>query len=120
MPDNVTSQLIFMQDGAPPHIYRPVKQLLTNFFGPRIISRHFPDQWPPRSPDMNPLDYWLWGYLKSKVFLQAPRTTEELKEAIRKEISKINANQLTNAVQHFKDRVSAVVENKGGHFEHLM
>ncbi|GBN75512.1 hypothetical protein AVEN_168917-1 [Araneus ventricosus] len=38
---------IFMQDGAPPHIATPVKQLLNLYFGnDRIISPHFPTAWP--------------------------------------------------------------------------
>ncbi|GBM38221.1 hypothetical protein AVEN_8282-1 [Araneus ventricosus] len=60
---------IFMQDGTPPHIATPVKQLLNLHFGnDRIISRHFPTAWPPRSPDLNPCDFWLWGYLKDVVY----------------------------------------------------
>lgn len=55
----------FMQDGATPHVCLPVRQLLREHFGNRIISRHFEMEWPPRSPDLNPLDFWLWGYLKS-------------------------------------------------------
>ncbi|GBM36494.1 hypothetical protein AVEN_249684-1 [Araneus ventricosus] len=60
---------IFMQDGAPTHIATPVKQLLNlNFGNDRIISRHFPTAWPPRSPDLNPCVFWLRGYLKDVVY----------------------------------------------------
>ncbi|GBN03483.1 hypothetical protein AVEN_146126-1 [Araneus ventricosus] len=59
---------IFMQNGAPPHIATPVKQLLNMHFGiDRIIIRHFPTAWSPRSPDLNPCDFWLWDYLKGVV-----------------------------------------------------
>ncbi|GBM42445.1 hypothetical protein AVEN_139882-1 [Araneus ventricosus] len=58
---------ICMQDGAPQHIATPVKQLLNLHFGnDRIISRHFATAWPPRSPDLNPCDFWLswlWNML---------------------------------------------------------
>ncbi|GBN90917.1 hypothetical protein AVEN_239312-1, partial [Araneus ventricosus] len=54
-----------MQDGAPPHIAATVKQLLNLHFGNgRIISRHFLTAWPPRSPDLNPCDFWLWRLTK--------------------------------------------------------
>ncbi|GBN77327.1 hypothetical protein AVEN_215415-1 [Araneus ventricosus] len=60
---------IFMQDGAPLHIATPVKQLLNLHFGnDRITGRHFPTAWPPRSPYLNPCDFWLWGYLKDVVY----------------------------------------------------
>ncbi|GFV60007.1 uncharacterized protein TNCV_1401151 [Trichonephila clavipes] len=59
----------FMQDGALPHIANPVKQLLKGHFGnARVISHHFLTVSPPRSPDLNPCDFWLWGYLKELRF----------------------------------------------------
>ncbi|GFW42081.1 uncharacterized protein TNCV_1905391 [Trichonephila clavipes] len=63
---HLLERTIFMQDGAPPHIARRVKDLLRKSFGDdRVLSRHFHHAWPPRSPDLSPCDYWLWGYLKS-------------------------------------------------------
>ncbi|GBL95165.1 hypothetical protein AVEN_110553-1 [Araneus ventricosus] len=60
---------IFMQDGAPLHITTPLKQLLNLHFGnDRIIRHHFQIAWPPRSPDLNPYDFWLWGYLNDVVY----------------------------------------------------
>lgn len=120
LPEEEQQLIIFQQDGAPPHIFRPVKDILREFFGPRIISRHFPEQWPPRSPDLSPLDYWLWGYLKSRVFAHGPETLEALKDAIKEEISLISPEQLRQAVEHFAVRVSAVIEQNGGHFEHFL
>ena len=55
---------VFMQDGAPPHIVHGVTRLLRN----RIISRSFQNVRPPRSPDLNPCDFWLWGYLSDRVY----------------------------------------------------
>ncbi|UYV74075.1 hypothetical protein LAZ67_11002039 [Cordylochernes scorpioides] len=58
------SEITFMQDGGPPHISRGAKQLLKDTFGEdRVISRHFIHQWPSRSPDLTPCDFWLWGNL---------------------------------------------------------
>ncbi|KAJ4426159.1 hypothetical protein ANN_26968 [Periplaneta americana] len=74
--------IIFMQDGAPPHTFIPGKQLITQMFGDRVISRHFPKMWHPRSPDCNPADFWLWGYLKERVFLTHPTTLLQLKQDI--------------------------------------
>ncbi|GFT30796.1 uncharacterized protein TNCV_759671 [Trichonephila clavipes] len=39
--------------------------LLKDTFGDRLISRFGPVNWPPRSCDLTPLDYFLWGYVKS-------------------------------------------------------
>ncbi|GFT34964.1 uncharacterized protein TNCV_786771 [Trichonephila clavipes] len=57
---HLLERTIFMQDGAPPHIARRVKDLLRRSFGDdRVLSRHFHHAWPPRSPDLSPCDYWL-------------------------------------------------------------
>ncbi|GBN32887.1 hypothetical protein AVEN_178973-1 [Araneus ventricosus] len=61
---------ILIQDGAPSHIATPVKHLWYLHFGnDRIISRHFQAAWPPRSLDLIPCDFWLWGYLKDVVYV---------------------------------------------------
>ncbi|UYV66086.1 hypothetical protein LAZ67_4000132 [Cordylochernes scorpioides] len=58
----VLNEITFMKDGGPPHISRGAKQLPKDTFGEnRVISRHFIYQSPPRSPDLTPCDFWLWG-----------------------------------------------------------
>ncbi|GBL93848.1 hypothetical protein AVEN_153614-1 [Araneus ventricosus] len=57
------------KDGASPHIAGPVQALLRAHSGDvRVISRSFLTAWPPRSPDLNPCDFWLWGFLKDRVY----------------------------------------------------
>ncbi|GFU85740.1 transposase [Trichonephila clavipes] len=55
----------FQQDGATCHTARATIDLLKDTFGDRLISRFGPVNWPPRSCDLTPLDYFLWGYVKS-------------------------------------------------------
>ncbi|KAJ4441337.1 hypothetical protein ANN_11192 [Periplaneta americana] len=57
----------------------------------------------PKSPDMNPADYWLWGYLKEKVFLSRPTTREELKQSISDVIENILRNVLSSAVYSIEE-----------------
>ncbi|GFY08963.1 putative DD41D transposase [Trichonephila clavipes] len=61
-------ELRFQQDGATCHTTRATINLLTDTFGDRLISRFGPVNWPPRSCDLTPLDYFLWGYVKSLVY----------------------------------------------------
>ncbi|GBN54214.1 hypothetical protein AVEN_55877-1 [Araneus ventricosus] len=59
--------IIFMLDGAPPHIDRHVKQLLRQHFtDSRVISRHFPTAWSSHSPDINPLRLLVVGFPEGK------------------------------------------------------
>ncbi|GFU44592.1 hypothetical protein TNCV_1506961 [Trichonephila clavipes] len=47
------------------HTARATIDLLKDTLGDRLISRFGPVNWPPRSCDLTPLDYFLWGYVKS-------------------------------------------------------
>ena len=67
-------QLWFQQDGATAHTARPTMALLREFFGDRIISRFSDFGWPPRSSDLTAPDFFLWGYLKGKMYANKPRT----------------------------------------------
>ena len=55
----------FQKDGATAHTSGRSMHLLKEFFGDCIISK---DVWPPRSPDLNPSDFHLWGAAKSAVY----------------------------------------------------
>ncbi|GFW86069.1 putative DD41D transposase [Trichonephila clavipes] len=61
-------ELRFQQDGATCHTARATIDLLKDTFGDRLISRFGPVNWPPRSCDLTPLDYFLWGYVKSLIY----------------------------------------------------
>ncbi|GFT13763.1 putative transposable element [Trichonephila clavipes] len=56
-------ELWFQQDGATYHTARATIDLLKDTFGDYLISRFGPVNWPPRSCDLTPLDYFLWGYV---------------------------------------------------------
>ncbi|GFX43387.1 uncharacterized protein TNCV_4874071 [Trichonephila clavipes] len=85
-----------MQDGVPPHITRCVTDVLKHHFTEeRVISRQFRHLWSPRSPDLNPCDFWLWGHLKQ-------------------------LNTLRSTVEHVILRFQIVAENDGHHVEHLL
>ena len=69
-------------------------------------------QWPPRPPDLNPCDYFLWGYLKSNVYKPLPKTLNDLKANIRREVQKINTSTLESTFLNFSERCQLVVEKK--------
>ncbi|GFT35911.1 uncharacterized protein TNCV_2154631 [Trichonephila clavipes] len=69
-------ELWFQQDGATCHTARATIDLLKDTFGDRLISRFGPVNWPPRSCDLTPLDYFLWGNVKSLVYADKPQTLD--------------------------------------------
>ncbi|GFY34930.1 putative DD41D transposase [Trichonephila clavipes] len=77
-------ELWFQQDGATCHTARATIDLLKDTLGDRLISRFGPVNWPPRSCDLTPLDYFLWGYVKSLVYADKPQTLDHLEDNIRR------------------------------------
>ena len=53
------------QDGVTPHTARSTLAWLQQHFADQLISLKTRVPWAPHSPDHSPLDYVLWGYLKS-------------------------------------------------------
>lgn len=109
----------FQQDGAPPHFARPVREYLDEVFPGRWIGRRGPIEWPARSPDLTPLDFFLWGYLKSKVFKTKPANVEVLKERITHECRLISPEIIRNVQNEFHCRLRYCQRVNGQHFEHL-
>ena len=61
--------LYWAQDGAPAHRLVEVRDRLNEVFGnDHVIGLGHDVEWPPLSPDLTPCDFFLWGYLKNKVF----------------------------------------------------
>ena len=61
VPLQVRQRLWFQQDGAPAHFALDVREYLNNIFPNGWIGRGGPVQWPPRSPDLTPMDFFIWG-----------------------------------------------------------
>ena len=74
-------------------------------------------KWPPRSPDLNPCDFYLWGILKARVYSPLPKTLDQLNVNIDREIKNIKPDVLNRVIKNFEKRCDLVVDNLGGHFE---
>lgn len=96
-------KLWFQQDGTTAHTSRQTIALLHEKFQDRIISRNSDVNWPPRSCDLTPLDYFLWGFLKEKLYANALRTMQDLKRNIRTEIAAIEPMILEKVIRNFDD-----------------
>lgn len=114
----------FQHDGAPAHFSRGAREILNrnDVFHNRWIGRAGPVAWPPRSPDLTPLDFFLWGYCKALVYSVPVINVEELRERINNAFETIrNTAGIFQRVNHnIYRRYEACVEMDGGHFEHLL
>jgi len=72
------SEVFYQQDGAPPHCHRDVRAFLDENLQGHWIGRRGTFEFLPRSPDLTPLDFYLWGNLKDVVNRKKPATLGEL------------------------------------------
>ncbi|GFY18531.1 transposase [Trichonephila clavipes] len=101
-------ELWFQQDGATCHTARATIDLLKDTFGDRLISRFGPVNWPPRSCDLTPLDYFLWGYVKSLVYADKPQTLDHLEDNIRRVIADIRPQMLEKVIENWTSRLDYI------------
>ncbi|GFU82881.1 transposable element Tc3 transposase [Trichonephila clavipes] len=74
----------------------------------RLISRFGPVSWPPRSCDLTPLDYFLWGYVKSFVYADKPQTLDHLEDNIRRVIADIRPQMLEKVIENWTSRLDYI------------
>ncbi|GFY20573.1 transposable element Tc3 transposase [Trichonephila clavipes] len=106
-------ELWFQQDGATCHTARATIDLLKDTFGDRLISRFGPVNWPPRSCDLTPLDYFLWGYVKSLVYADKPQTLHHLEDNIRRVIGDIRPQMLEKVIENWKSKLDYIRVSHG-------
>jgi len=90
---------------------------IQSFFGDRVISKGL---WPPRSPDLTPPDYFLWGYLKGRVYQNKSRTIDALKANITEEIQAATADLLARTFQNVARQIQSCLGANGGHLQHML
>lgn len=114
----------FLHDGAPPHFTLNVRNHLHVQFPNKWIGRGVdaPVKWPPRSPDLNICDSFLWGTLKNKVYSNPVNTENELWARIQNaaETIKSNRQMLQNVQKIFLRRINLCIHENGGHFEQFL
>jgi len=90
-----------------------------------FLDTEFPNRWIGKSREIEelsrllPLDYFLWGYLKGKVYATIPKNLEELRRII-EEAAFIDPEFIRNAVSSFYDQITHCQTVNGGQFEHLI
>lgn len=114
--------LYFQHDGAPPHYGHQVREYLAQVFGSRCIGRGCPIAWPPRSPDLTPLDYYLWGDVKRLVYSEEVTSVGQLKEKVVSAFSTIkdNLHVLRKLKQNSRRRARLCIAYNGGNFEQYL
>ena len=116
----------FMQDGATAYTSNIVLDYLHEIFGDKVLSRRYPEvkncgqSWPAHSPDLNPCDYFLWGYLKACAYRPKQLDTDMLLRNIKGEVKKISQETCRHVIKNFILRIRQGKLLKGRHLENVI
>lgn len=103
----------FQQDSAPAHKAKTTQTwCMANL--PDFIPASL---WPPSSPDLNPLDYSIWGILEARVNAKRHCSVESLKRTLLREWDRLPMETVRAAIDSWPDRLRAAIKEKGGRFE---
>jgi len=118
LPDirELSEYFIFQQDGAPAHRARETVELL-QAETPGFIS---PALWPPNSPDLNPVDYKIWGYMQEMVYRVKIRDLNHLRQRITEVWNEIDQRVIDESVNQWRIRLRACARERGAQFEHKL
>jgi len=106
-----------MQDGAPPHFICFVTDVLNEIFPDAWIGRGGPIPWPPRSPDISPLDFFLWGYIKNIVYIEKIRNIQHLQDRITSAIETVTRDMIQKTWQEIEFRLDVSRATNSAHIE---
>ena len=98
----------FQEDGATCHTAEATIDVLRPVFKDRIISRRADVVWPPRSCDLTPLDYYIWGALKDKCYTDKPETIF------------VKLHTIDNVLKNWTDRVGYCMASRGSHLNEII
>ena len=102
----------FQQDGAPCHR----AQIVQDFLAGNVPDFLDKDEWPPHSPDLNPLDFYLWGRLEGQVNTKRFSSVDELKAKIRAAWEALDDAEVGRACAQFRTRLTKCVRSGGKYF----
>ena len=109
----------FQQYGATPHTSNESLAWLQQRSPDRLISRRCDPQWSPHSSDLKPPDFYLWGYLKDRVYRNNPQSIPDPKATITAAIRAIPREECGRVIENFVHRIQMCLQRRGAHLEHI-
>lgn len=120
VPLSFLNGMVFQNDGCPAHSSLIVKNFLSSEYGSNWIGRNGPIKWPARSPDLTPLDFYVWGRAKELVYAEEIRDLSHLRQRVDDAFNIIKHEiTLRTVTTEVKNRCSKCIEQQGSHFENF-
>ncbi len=116
------NDLWFPQDGTPAQAANDTKAFLRSRFDERLISRGLHHEWLPRSPDLTPCGFYLWGVVKDLTFQRGHFSdTNAMQNAIIGAFQNMRHLKMANvasAVMSVPRRMQRCIALEGGQLQH--
>ena len=109
----LSNYFVFQQDEAPAHRLLSTVAYLRSHV-PEFIE---PENWPPNSPDLNPVDYSVWGALQQMVYRHKISDMDHLKRVLIDCWAQLSQDTLNRAIDQLPQRLTMVIKAKGAHVE---
>jgi hypothetical protein len=113
--------MFWQQGGAPLHTSNATMQCLRGQFPGRVISKHGDWPWPPRSPDLTVCDFFLWGYLKHRIWNvphdEQLNNSRQLREAIVTECHNIDQQIIQRSFDCMVTQATRCMNARGHAFQ---
>jgi hypothetical protein len=105
---------------AQPVTPRETTELLREKFPGHVISHGGDQNWPPRSCDLTPCYFFLWGFVKCRVYANKLQTNPELKAEIQCVIGEIELQLCGNVIKNFVKRARVCQQSCGEHLSDIV
>lgn len=121
LPLNERNNCWYQLDGAPAHCSREISNALDTMFQDKWIRRLGPWNWPARSPDLTPLDFFLWGRIKEEVYKEPILNKDDLLQKIQIAFEGLGEVEIRRATsRQVEKRILKCLEYNGQNFEQYL
>lgn len=118
IPEETRNNIMFQHDGCPAHYRISVRQWLDETYPNRWVGRGGPVPWPARSPDLTPLDFYVWGHMKDLVYVTPICSVEELRQKIINAADQMRTTFSSRITKtEVRKRIRTCIRNRGAHIE---
>ncbi|EZA47972.1 hypothetical protein X777_14655 [Ooceraea biroi] len=100
------------QNGCPAHYSLVARNIMDRRFPGRWIGRGSYVAWPARSPDLTPMDYFFWGWIKNIIYQQCSTTREDMKERIRNACQSLSDVEVLRATDNIRERIRFLLKSR--------
>ena len=104
---------VWQQDLAPAHKSKETQAWLQKECYDFVLFSH----WPPSSPDLNPLDYFIWSYVENITNMTSHNTKASLIAGIHQVFIELPPALVEKECSQFRICIEAVIEAEGSYIE---